>query len=647
VSFSIAICLLVFNYAILNYTPYSLGWFRLIDISFWVLFLGSLTGGLLDLSLYWRKTPILSTILQTIIGVSIIITARISSMIYSLLKSSFYTQVIGGSIIDEVSYKLTTISILGSFMILASTIISTWYKKPIVFRESPTLHAILIQVAKHLGNIKPRTLYILLFLIGFTVRLYPELKYPSLPVGWDTLEYISNARDFAYESKLLTRYIWLGGWRNLPPLLTWISGSLAVLGIDPQLFFKVYPSIMVGLLSMLSAMITHRLTKSKVIAITAALLTVFNPYVLGQSQQWHRHMLGLVFLMAYLYFCESKAKHLHRAFILVLGALAYEPVAVLALFLSIAETLLAKGVRKLLFSATLIFTLLVLLWYVQFPQTPVMALTPSGVYVAGNIEYNPATALNYTITCLLLLSPSITIATIWRSIDVRTKLTIVVLFLAFIAPALCVIAPIDQHRWFTILLSIITPYTVAGLTRINKNVLAIATILIVLLGSAYPFTENGFEHFRIWAKTPLASASEYPWKLEPALKNLSDVEKIAEIIALQKGVILVSLGLYPQIHLYIRNPTNIVPLSREPTLITAIAYIATNNLSKIITVTSTNMSRDLETFREKPDLYNTTLALQLGEEYKQLYIGIESVRVELLYRGATSNIYIVEINKTR
>jgi len=59
------------------------------------------------------------------------------------------------------------------------------------------------------------------------------------------------------------------------------------------------------------------------------------------------------------------------------------------------------------------------------------------------------------------------------------------------------------------------------------------------------------------------------------------------------------------------------------------------------------MSKELEVFRENPKLYNATLALQLGEEYKQLYIGIESVRVVLPYRGATSNIYIVEINKTR
>jgi hypothetical protein len=59
------------------------------------------------------------------------------------------------------------------------------------------------------------------------------------------------------------------------------------------------------------------------------------------------------------------------------------------------------------------------------------------------------------------------------------------------------------------------------------------------------------------------------------------------------------------------------------------------------------MSRELETFREKPELYNATLALQLGKEYKQMYIGIENVKIELLYRGTTSNIYIVEINKAR
>jgi hypothetical protein len=273
-------------------------------------------------------------------------------------------------------------------------------------------------------------------------------------------------------------------------------------------------------------------------------------------------------------------------------------------------------------------------------------LTPSGVYVAGNIEYSPVTVLSYTITCLLLLTPSIVIASIWRSIDIRAKIAIALLFTAFTMPILCVVAPVDQHRWFLALLTIVTPYTVAGLAKMNRNVLALVTVVVVLLGSAYPFTENGFTHFRIWAKTS-TPVSGYPWKLEPAIKNLSDVMRIAEMVAMRKEVTLVSLGMYPQLHLFIRNPVNIVPLGGEPALITAISYIALNNLVKVITVTSVNMSRELETFREKPELYNATLALQLGKGYKQMYIGIENVKIELLYRGTTSNIYIVEINKAK
>jgi len=93
--------------------------------------------------------------------------------------------------------------------------------------------------------------------------------------------------------------------------------------------------------------------------------------------------------MIYLYLCESKAKPLYRALALVLGALAYEPVAVLALFLSVAEVLMVRSGRgKAVFTASAIIALLALLWYVGFPQRPVASLTPSGVYVAGNIEYS-------------------------------------------------------------------------------------------------------------------------------------------------------------------------------------------------------------------------------------------------------------------
>jgi hypothetical protein len=91
---SVLLSLTAFLLASLYYRSYPDGGLRLVDISFWILFLGSVAAGLLDISLFWRRSPLLSTILFTILGTSIVITARDSSAIYSaiynLLKTSFY-----------------------------------------------------------------------------------------------------------------------------------------------------------------------------------------------------------------------------------------------------------------------------------------------------------------------------------------------------------------------------------------------------------------------------------------------------------------------------------------------------------------------------------------------------------------------------
>jgi len=87
--------------------------------------------------------------------VSIVVIARFSSAIYSLLKTSFYTQDIGGSIIDDVSYKLAITAIFGSYVLLASTTVSTLYGKHVVFRETPTLYSALLGLTRLLGSIKP------------------------------------------------------------------------------------------------------------------------------------------------------------------------------------------------------------------------------------------------------------------------------------------------------------------------------------------------------------------------------------------------------------------------------------------------------------------------------------------------------------
>jgi len=615
---SIIACLAILSYANLYFKSYPSGWFRLVDISFWVLFFGSLIAGCIDILVFWRRAPLLSTLLLTVIGISVVFTFRVFTVIYSLLKYSFNTKVFGGSVVDDVSYKVGLIAILGSFLLLASTLISTAYGRHVVFRESPTLYSTLIWVARVLSGIELKVLYITSFLVGFTTRLYPELKYPDLPIGWDTLEFIAVARDFSQEPKILTTYLWLGGWRNLPPLLTWIPGLLSYVGLDPWLFFKIYPPIIVGTISVITAAIAYRLSKSKWVALAASLAVIFNPYILGQSQQWHRHTLGVATLLAYMYLCERGSKPLYRALTLTIAILAYELTAVLALILSVVELIASRDWRSRgLFTLSTSLSLLALLWYIGAPQKPIAAITPSGVYIAG-MTY-PEPALMYTITATLLLTPSLTIASIWGCISWRARLTILVTLTAFILPAVSIIAPLFQERWFSMLLTLLTPYTIVGLARLSRKLLVIATIIVVVLGSAYPFTDGGYMYFTI---LPRAN----PYKMAPAVENITDVERAVKVIMKFNEPVLTNLYFYPLLHLYIRNPVNITIISlQDPTLPIVVSYMTSNKIQRALVVTTGDMVSQLEEFKAKHSTY------------------AERIRCSVAYKGSTLNTYIIEI----
>lgn len=529
-----------------------------------------------------------------------------------------------------------------------ATAISTLFRSHVVFREGQSLYSLLTGFANRLSGVDPRIVYGLSFAVGFAVRAFPELKYLEMPIGWDTLEYIANARDFAVDPRFLTRYRFFVGWRNLPPLLTWVSGALALLGLDPWYFFKIYPPLVMGLFSMFSAMIAYRYTGSKLVAVLTSMAVAFNPYILGQSQQWQRHILGVLLLLIYIYLCTKRSEPLKRFAVLVLASLSYEPAAVIALLASIVEALLSRDWRsRALFTTASALSLLLLLWYIDFPQRPVASLTPSGgVSIAGNIEYTPASTLKYTIVCILLLAPSLAIATIWRNIDARVKTLLLLLFTIFILPTLSITAPVEQHRWFFILLALLAPLTTAGLAKLSKELLALLTAVVVIVGSAYPFTENGYTHFVIWPTTSTPYAGGYPWKLEPALKNVTDAENAAKIISSVNETVLTGLHYYPQLHLYIRNPVKIRVvggLGGNPGLITAISFIVKTNTSKLLVVTPFNLTRELEEYRSRPELFNATLKLYIGGN---IYIDIDLNRVKCyaLYKGATLNVYMVEIS---
>jgi len=192
------------------------------------------------------------------------------------------------------------------------------------------------------------------------------------------------------------------------------------------------------------------------------------------------------------------------------------------------------------------------------------------------------------------------------------------------------------------LLTILTPYTISGLAELDVRLVALLAVITVILGSAYPFTESGYMHFAIYPAVSTPHAKGYPWKMKPSLGNITDLENTARIIKVVSEVVLVNLHLYPQLHLYVRNPKNIIVTSQEPALPMVVAYGVNKNLSGMFVITATNMAGQLEEYKANPDLYNATMAPFLSREK---YISVDKIECQVLYRGGTFNVYLVEIRK--
>lgn len=121
-----------------------------------------------------------------------------------MLVTSFSIQVFGGSIVDVEALKIASWSILGAALIFVSIAANTLFRGPIVFVEGSSLSDVLGIIRSVFGGVSPRAVVFAAFLTGFLSRLYPELKYIDMPIGWDILEHMSNARDFAFSPNFLT-----------------------------------------------------------------------------------------------------------------------------------------------------------------------------------------------------------------------------------------------------------------------------------------------------------------------------------------------------------------------------------------------------------------------------------------------------------
>jgi uncharacterized protein (UPF0333 family) len=80
-------------------------------------------------------------------------------------------------------------------------------------------------------------------------------------------------------------------------------------------------------------------------------------------------------------------------------------------------------------------------------------------------------------------------------------------------------------------------------------------------------------------------------------------------------------------------------MNQDPTLPITISYIISKNLTKMLVITTINMSKQLEELKANPNFYNITILLQLE---KEKIVSIDRIKCETLYKGSVLSIYIVE-----
>jgi len=388
---------------------------------------------------------------------------------------------------------------------------------------------------------------------------------------------------------------------------------LTLAGFNPYLFYKLYPAVITGFISLLSAMIAFKLTRSRAAALISATVTVFNPWILGQTYQVHRHVLGLTVLMLYFYATlpNHRLRTLWKMPALLLMAMSYELTCLLALVVSLIEVIRSKGYAKIAYLTSLSVSALLLLFYVGYPFKPVVALSTAGLSVAGGARV--VTGLKYSVICLLMLAPFSPALITLRKVDTTVKVAIVLMFVFSLSYNISTITVSIPNRWFLMLMTVITPYAVASLySRDNRSLLAILTVITLLAGVAYAFTNSGYQHFTLWyGIEPDALAWGYPERLSPAVSDLTPFRDIAEVIAEKPMATIMRFSIYPCLHLYIRNFTSAINLQNIPSVLDVIELINVGHLNSVYVITSHNITEELKYALEN---VNETMKLAGVEE---------------------------------
>ncbi len=141
-------------------------------------------------------------------------------------------------------------------------------------------------------DVEPKYLLalVLIFALGFLLRMANAAKSPYLVKGIDGPYYISQVDYLVETGKLLHKdsplaFYYLLGWRLL-------------LG-DTVRALKIGMSVITGLMCLPAFFLARRITRDDTVAVLSAFLSVFNPYLFQMTYNLYKNEIGLLLLLAF------------------------------------------------------------------------------------------------------------------------------------------------------------------------------------------------------------------------------------------------------------------------------------------------------------------------------------------------------------
>ncbi|WP_342788447.1 hypothetical protein [Desulfurococcus sp.] len=534
------------------------------------------------------------------------------------------------------------------------------YSYPLML-SAPVLSIGLCMAGRHYGlkmllEVKPwrpvKLFHIFLagFILGFAVRILPEIHYWPYPVGYDTVEYIAHARDFLVKPMLFGVYVWNAGLRNTPPLLDWILYPFSLV-VDPWYLFKVYPAIVTGLLVGLNGLLMKRVFKySDKWVFTGMILTSLSLLVLRLTWDLHKQGLAAILLLAALLVVDdalftsgSLRRHLAVASLLILMGLASEfgVLFSLVLILLIVYRLLRgaglSGRRLMAVILYMVTGVIQVFLYSWYTRTPLVANTVTGVappVVTSDLS-GAGRAFSYLIAgagvyiALYTVAYKDSLKKAWFT----TMLTLILILYAT-TTWLTPLTGLAGEEYDRVLMSV-TPLMIACGVSVFSHAGRIPGVLLALLvitPGLYATLNPSLQYLN---QPYVYALNRMPPYLGPVpgsktlLNDLLDVSMHAAKIYWDKGVLVTSDPYMRFIHLCLRNPDT----SR---LINTGWSLSPDVLASLIASQGVGEFVVLMEKQPDPEGFKDTVSTLLRDKY-----GVTEVmlRVETVYCGTSYCLY--------